>query len=334
MGVRAYKDPQGRTRYRVTFSRNGRRLADERLPAGTSKEKAERYYGKLSGDWFDRNRLGVQEIPLISTVIREYEKRVKPSLRSKYANSNIRCVAPFVVGKTLDKLPDAAEAIRDALRDRAPATIACRLIFLKTLAKRAVKWKLADRDYGVTIEPPSFNNKRQYYVTKAELAEILKHADKAVRRASWQLFYSGMRRGELYDCKITRDSYVLQTSKNTDPRVVPIPDAVRRIVGRPTIHRDVLSARFKEAAIKAGYGHLRLHDLRHSTASSLLRAGAPLSVIGPILGHRSERSAKRYSHLATDTARTWLNFAARGLQVYDKQDSQSGAPRTKPKKAA
>jgi integrase len=317
MGVSPFKDGKGRTRYRVTFSRNGRRLVDERLPAGTTKDKAEAYHARIVGEWFDRDRLGVQEIPMIAEVIREYQQRVMPKLRSRFAESNIRAVARHVIGKRMDQLPQAADAVRKALATKAPATIHYRLMFLKTLAKQAVRWKLCERDYGSSIEVPKIDNARQFYISKAELAKILRFADRETRRGCWQLFYTGMRRGELYAATITKDAYIIARAKNGDPRIVPIPEALRRIVGRPKWHPDVLTDRFKKAAIKAGYGHLRLHDLRHSAASQVLNAGADLGTVGMILGHRSPKSTWRYAHLATEKAREWLNFAARGRQVSD-----------------
>lgn len=293
MGVRAYKDKQGRSRFRVTFSRNGRRLVDERLPAGTGKEKAEHYYSKISGQWFDSDRLGIQKIPLISEVIQEYEKRIVPTLRSKYARSNIRAVGPLCIGKTLDQLPQVAEALRRKFPAWSPATLNYRFMFLKTMGKRAVTWKMADRDYGISITLSDIDNARQFYISKWELAQILRHAARWVREACWQLFYTGMRRGELYDATIAQGCYRLTRTKNGDPRVVPIPEAVKRIVGKPPYHRDVLTARFKKACQEAGYGHLTLHDLRHSMASQMLKSGASLGVIGMILGHRDLKSVKR-----------------------------------------
>ena len=49
------------------------------------------------------------------------------------------------------------------------------------------------------------------------------------------------------------------------------------------------------------YGHARLHDLRHSTASEMINAGVDLYTVGGVLGHKSAISTKRYSHLATKT---------------------------------
>ena len=55
---------------------------------------------------------------------------------------------------------------------------------------------------------------------------------------------------------------------------------------------------------RAGYGHARLHDLRHSTASEMINAGVDLYTVGGVLGHKSAVSTKRYSHLATKTLKS------------------------------
>ena len=336
MGVGTFKDKNGRTRYRVTFSRNSRRLVDERLPPGTSRGKAEAYNARIVGQWFDRDRLGIHEVPLIAEVIRQYDLRITPSLRSpRYAQHCVAAVAPHVLGKTLEQLPEVARVVAKALQGQAPATIAHRVSFLRTLARYALKWQLVSQDYGIAIERPRFNNARQHYITKGELATILRHTSRPVRRAAWQLFYTGMRRDELYQAVIRDDCYVLAMTKNGDPRTVPIPLPVRKFAGRPAITKNPLSKAFKRACKAAGFGHLVLHDLRHSAASQLLNAGADLNLVGMILGHRDGRSTRRYAHLTTDTARRWMNFAARGRQVIDREALNGGTrPASKPKKVA
>lgn len=54
---------------------------------------------------------------------------------------------------------------------------------------------------------------------------------------------------------------------------------------------------------KAGLGDLRLHDLRHSFASTGLSTGQALPMIGKILGHAHQASTARYAHLADDPIR-------------------------------
>jgi integrase len=45
---------------------------------------------------------------------------------------------------------------------------------------------------------------------------------------------------------------------------------------------------------------VRLHDLRHSVASLAAARGHSLLLIGKLLGHKDQRSAARYAHLADD----------------------------------
>ena len=52
--------------------------------------------------------------------------------------------------------------------------------------------------------------------------------------------------------------------------------------------------------VAAGLPDVRPHDLRHSFASVLAADGAPLLLIGKLLGHKDMKTTGRYSHLATD----------------------------------
>jgi integrase len=52
------------------------------------------------------------------------------------------------------------------------------------------------------------------------------------------------------------------------------------------------------AVERAGIGHARPHDLRHSYASWQLHAGRSLEEIGRLLGHVSPLTTQKYSHLA------------------------------------
>ncbi len=49
---------------------------------------------------------------------------------------------------------------------------------------------------------------------------------------------------------------------------------------------------------RAGVGHVRIHDLRHTFASWLIQAGLPLAEVGRLLGHVSPLTTQRYAHLA------------------------------------
>jgi integrase len=59
--------------------------------------------------------------------------------------------------------------------------------------------------------------------------------------------------------------------------------------------------------IAAGLPNLRLHDLRHSFASTGLAVGDALAVIGALLGHADVKTTARYAHLADDPVRIAAN---------------------------
>jgi site-specific recombinase XerD len=65
--------------------------------------------------------------------------------------------------------------------------------------------------------------------------------------------------------------------------------------------RDWLQKLIRRAMNAAGFQHLTLHDLRHSTASAMTKNGIDLYTVGAVLGHKDQRSTKRYAHLATRT---------------------------------
>ncbi|KQQ43706.1 tyrosine-type recombinase/integrase [Nocardioides sp. Leaf307] len=65
------------------------------------------------------------------------------------------------------------------------------------------------------------------------------------------------------------------------------------------------------AVARAGIGHVRVHDCRHTYASWLLQAGVPLAEVGKATGHRSTQTTDKYAHLAeTPTAAVLAALAA------------------------
>ena len=58
---------------------------------------------------------------------------------------------------------------------------------------------------------------------------------------------------------------------------------------------------------------LRIHDLRHSSASTLANQKVPLQVVGQLLGHAKISTTERYSHLYQDTLRQATELAGKAL---------------------
>ena len=54
---------------------------------------------------------------------------------------------------------------------------------------------------------------------------------------------------------------------------------------------------------EAGLEGVRLHDLRHTYASSLVSGGVSLHIVGRLLGHTQPQTTARYAHLDDDALR-------------------------------
>ena len=77
-------------------------------------------------------------------------------------------------------------------------------------------------------------------------------------------------------------------------------------------------SRLRDAARIDG---LWVHDLRHTFASYLISSGHSLGVIGELLGHASQQTTRRYSHLMKQARRRAVDQAAASLS--DRRFSQS-----------
>jgi site-specific recombinase XerD len=60
---------------------------------------------------------------------------------------------------------------------------------------------------------------------------------------------------------------------------------------------------WRQVTKAAGIDNLRLHDLRHSFASTLVSSGKSLELIGSLLDHRKAATTKRYAEAHLDPKR-------------------------------
>lgn len=78
---------------------------------------------------------------------------------------------------------------------------------------------------------------------------------------------------------------------------------------RKEIAPDTLSTVYYKTRADAGLEDLRLHDIRHTTASRVVRATGNLVAASKILGHKRVTTTQRYAHLSSDDVRAALNAA-------------------------
>lgn len=129
---------------------------------------------------------------------------------------------------------------------------------------------------------------------------------------------TGARRGELLaltwrDLDLERRQAYVRTSKNGEPRVLPLVAPLLAEIERIRSRRpeDFVFASdkrpgramrveraFRDACAAARIEDFRFHDLRHTAASYLAQAGASLLEIADTLGHKQLQMVRRYAHLS------------------------------------
>jgi integrase/recombinase XerD len=98
------------------------------------------------------------------------------------------------------------------------------------------------------------------------------------------------------------------------PRIAAREVFVRVMPPRVGLTRSGVTSIVVGAAKRAGLGAVRAHRLRHTAASDMLRAGAPLTEIGQVLRHRWLGSTAAYARVDVERlrsiARPWPTGAA------------------------
>lgn len=168
------------------------------------------------------------------------------------------------------------------------------------------------------------NNARIRFLTPEERTRLLA----ASRLSAWPKLYllilmaitTGARRGELLnlrvrDIDIEKKVATVHVSKNGEPRVLPLTDAVVVEIkrhGSPPADTLLFPGKFRTTepyAIEEAWRRClrnarvkgaRFHDLRHTCASYLAQNGAGLLEIADVLGHKSLKMTQRYAHLTVD----------------------------------
>jgi len=162
----------------------------------------------------------------------------------------------------------------------------------------------------------------QRYLTPSEhrrlgevlaLDEVGHAADVAIIRL---LLYTGARRGEIVGLtwrEVQPPRLHLADSKTgpkliyLNPQAEAVLAAVPRRDGCPIVFPNRRGNRprnvdpyWVKARREAALTDVRLHDLRHSFASTAIMGGVPLATIGRLLGHALPETTARYAHLADE----------------------------------
>ncbi|MBB5459026.1 site-specific integrase [Paraburkholderia sp. Cpub6] len=208
--------------------------------------------------------------------------------------------------------------------NKAKAVLSAVLNFARARRMMPKGWTNPCREVpGLTM-----NNERVRFLDAAERKRLLA----VCRLSTWNRLYllvltaitTGARRSELLrlrypDLDLDRATAYVRSSKNDEPRVLPLTPAVIaeiRRFGKPPHPDALLFARVGDpdrpftidsawyAALRdANIHNFRFHDLRHTCASYLAQNGASLLDVAATLGHKQLDVTRRYSHLTIDSKR-------------------------------
>lgn len=215
-------------------------------------------------------------------------------------------------GRPITTLPDAcrfytAKATRlvneegQPVEPLAPATLRNRIRYLTAACRYGWKWhNMCEHDPAERVLIPEVKNERQFYSDRLGMISLVRACKNwptraAIRRA----FYSGMRISEILRAVRVGNTFVLDDTKNGEPRIVPIHPKVMSIADKQLLTQSNTARHWREARKAVGMTHLHFHDLRHSAASEMINNDVDLYTVGAVLGHKSGASTKRYAHLAT-----------------------------------
>ena len=96
----------------------------------------------------------------------------------------------------------------------------------------------------------------------------------------------------------------------------------QRIHGNPWVITGTLPGKslsdmqpfWQRTRARAGLKDVRIHDLRHTFASTAVASGQGLPMIGKLLGHTQVQTTARYAHLAADPVRCAADSVATSLR--------------------
>lgn len=208
----------------------------------------------------------------------------------------------YAKDKFIDEIPEVWASYKSAHLSLKPATINHKGAILRRIANLALKnWQWIT--VPIYIELLKVNNKRQVYVTKPELDLLIKKCTCEETKALLQiLYYTGMRVGEVLRAKVLGEVLAVSDTKNNSAAYIPMHKEVKKVAHvlplkyKYHYYRD----RFAEAREKVGRPELHIHDIRHSTASALINAGASMVEVRDTLRHSNISTTNRYLHLCNE----------------------------------
>lgn len=191
---------------------------------------------------------------------------------------------------------------------------------IKAAFNKAVEWKYITANPFLKVKQVKVEKKKPRFLYGKEIKKLFAAiTDQDFKNMVFFYINTGLRRAELVRLKWgdiieLENSYTIwvRKTKTSTERTVEATPAITALIDRMTRGDneeyvfprwrtpDAVTRLFREYADNSEIQHIRLHDLRHTTASHLVMAGVDLKTVGQILGHTRTSTTDIYAHLTKD----------------------------------
>lgn len=315
--------------------------AGESVRAGKRSKKDEWTVGDLWQIWKDERALGPVPDKPIKRSWKKDQRLYDNHLKSR-AKRKVSEITPVVAGKIF--------------RDVTVLSGPVEANHVKRLAR--AMWNHAMKQHGVGIGNPwtavksNHEEHREAWVKPSQMPALFKAVDSLANRDAADFIklclFTGARSGNVKamrwdQLELESASWTIPSShhKNKRTHTVPLPPPAvailqaRRGVSPEWVFPSSTSSSGHLVDIRESWKQavtafaaelkmetvpdLRIHDLRHTTASWLVGQGVSLPMVGKLLGHAAQATTARYAHLATDPVREALNKATAAMEAVPKE---------------
>jgi integrase len=272
---------------------------------------------------------------LCERFLEEHVSKKRPSTQRDYAAIVEEIKTALGSKKVATVEYEHVDRLHRDITKRAPYKANRTLAVLSKMFSLAMRWKMRTDNPARGVERNQ-EQKRKRYLSADELARLVKALDEHSNQQAADVFrfllLTGARSGEALAA--TWDQFDEAgiwtkpgaTTKQKTDHVVPLSPPARQLLARirhkqdeaekfvfpsdsASGHLTTVKKSWREVCKAAGISNLRIHDLRHSYASTVISAGWSLPVVGALLGHTQPNTTARYAHLVDDVLHKATNTA-------------------------